>query len=165
MRNMAKRKRTYNTNLIKKTISYSIFQIAELYRLDKGTVRHWLKEGLKKIDGKRPFLVNGADLKEFLKNRQNKRKRKCNPDELYCFRCRLPQKAKDNAVILNILSHKRGRLSGLCSECGLKINRGVSLENVTEINKIFKVIKIHNKDLTGFSLPIVNTDLKEESLT
>ena len=159
---MVKRKRTYNTNLIKLTYSYSIFQIAELYGLDKGTVRHWLKEGLKKIDGKRPFLINGADLKQFLKNRQKKRKRKCQPDELYCCRCRLPRKAKNNDVILEIKSEKVGRLRGLCCECDAEIYKLVSLKNLAEINEIFNVLKTRNKNLTGFSLPIVNTDLKED---
>ena len=144
---MARHKRTYNTNLIKKTISYSIFDIAKLFGVHRATVRNWFKAGLKRIDDKRPFLVDGADLEVFLKDRQKKRRRKCQPDELFCCRCRRPQKAKDNKVLLEEVNHKIGRLRGLCSQCGSRTYRAISLKKLNNLTDIFTFIPTQGADL------------------
>lgn len=47
---MAKKKRTYNTNLIKVRHSYTTVEIAELYKIHRRTVQSWLKQGLQVID-------------------------------------------------------------------------------------------------------------------
>ena len=164
-KSMARHRRTYNTNLIKKTVSYSTFEIAELFGIHKATVRSWLKQGLKRIDDKRPFLVNGADLEFFLKTKQNMRKRKCQPDELYCCRCRLPQRSKVNKVILKRLSPKTGRLCGLCDECGSRTNRVISLKQLDRLSEIFTIIASHETDLAVLDSPNVNTHLKKDFST
>ena len=47
--------------------------------------------GLSSVDDRRPALIHGGDLIEFLDARQARRKQKCATDELYCFRCRRPR--------------------------------------------------------------------------
>ena len=165
MRSMVRLRRTYNTNLIKKTVCYSTREIADLFGIHKGTVLSWLKAGLPRIDDRRPFLVLGAHLEQFLKKRQGKRKTKCRSDELYCCRCGYPKKVKNDEVILRILNGKVGLLSGLCSDCGTKTNQIISLKKLNQIRNIFTVLKTRNKDLTGSGLPIDNVDLREEPLT
>jgi len=162
---MAKHKRSYNTNLIKKTVTYSTHDIGELFGIHKATVRNWLKNDLKRIDDKRPFLVMGADLELFLKNRQNKRKQKCQPNELYCFRCRKPQHSKGNKVILKELSPKTGRLCGLCADCGSRTNKVISLKQLDKLREIFTIIATHETDLAVLDSPNVNAHLKEDLST
>ena len=159
---MAKRKRTYNTNLIKKTLSYSVYDITELFGVHKATVRHWFKNGLKKIDGRKPTMAYGAELEAFLKERQSKRKQKCQANELQCFRCRRPQPSKDNKVILKKRSSKTGRLCGLCTECGSRTNKIISLRELDNLGQIFTKITIHEADLVVSGSPNVNTHLKED---
>ena len=43
------------------------------------------------MDERRPILIHGGDLIEFLETRQAKRKQTCATDEFYCFRCRRPR--------------------------------------------------------------------------
>ena len=162
---MAKHKRTYNTSMIKKTVSYSMFDIAELFGIHKATVRNWLKIGLRRIDDRRPFLVNGADLKEFLKNRQRRKKQRCQPEEFYCFRCRSPKRSKENMVILKVLNQKIGRLSGLCIECGSKTNKMISLKEISKFRIIFTIVKTHQTDLVVSGSSNVNAHLKEDVST
>lgn len=159
---MARRKRTYNTSLIKKTVSYSLYDIAELYHIHRATVRSWLKQGLKRIDDKRPFLVNGAELEVFLKTRQSKRKHKCQPDELYCCRCRKPRQAKNNTVILKKLNQKVGRLQGRCTECGSRTNKAISLKKIDNLKDIFTTITSHETNLTVSGPSNVNKHLEED---
>ena len=73
---------------IKAGCTYDTNEIAKLLGLHRNAVRHWLKQGLATIDDRRPLLVHGAVLKAFLQARQGARRRKCRPDEFYCFECR-----------------------------------------------------------------------------
>ena len=158
---MPKKKRKYNTNLIKETLNYSIHDIASLFRIHRGTVRQWIKEGLPLIDNHKPFLVLGSDLKEFLKKRQGNRKTKCNANELYCCKCRKPRTSWDNLVDLKILNERRLLIMGICSQCDTKTNKLSSLKNLDEIKEIFDVQTIHNQNLIGFDPSIVNTNINE----
>ena len=120
---MTKNRKTFNTNFIKNTLNYSTNDIAELYRIHKRTVQEWYKQGLTRIDDRKPYLVLGAHLKEFLENRQKKRKTKCRIDEFFCCKCKSPRKAWENLVDLKILNHKNLLIMGLCDICNTKINK------------------------------------------
>ena len=158
---MARKTKKYNINLIKQTLSYSVIEIAELFNLHKRTVQTWLQEGLPKIDNKRPFLVLGSELKEFISRKQKKRKKKCKQDEFYCCKCREVRQSRNNLVSIKILNEKSGLIKGICNQCNTKINKIFPIKKLGEIKEIFVVQRIDNKDLNGFSGAIVNTDLKE----
>jgi len=158
---MARAKRTYNTRLIRSTVSYSIFEIAALFSIHKATVRSWFKQGLKRIDDQRPYLVRGSDLREFLDRKQKKRKRRCQPDELYCCRCREPRQPRDKAVTCRTINRKTGRLSGLCEVCSSRVNKVVSLKNLSKLKEILTITTTGKADLIVLDSPNVNTDFEE----
>ena len=53
-------RRRYPVNRIKQTCSYDPADIAKLFGIHRNTVRHWLKDGLKAIDDRRPIVVSRA---------------------------------------------------------------------------------------------------------
>ena len=53
---MAKR---YNPNKCKKNRNYTINDVSQLYDVHKKTVSVWFKNGLRKIDNQRPYLILG----------------------------------------------------------------------------------------------------------
>src|SRR5262245_34376578 len=63
-------KRTYNTRLIKRDYAYFISELADLFRLHPNAIRRWIKAGLRTVDDRRPVLVHGGDLIDFLDARQ-----------------------------------------------------------------------------------------------
>ena len=158
---MTKKKRTYNTNLIKGTLSYSTNEMAKRFNIHKRTVQEWYRAGLPRIDSRKPSLVLGADLKAFLKTRLNKTKSKCLKNELYCLKCKAPQQSRDNAVEIRFLSKTRLMILGVCAQCNTKTNKVNSTKNLTEISKIFAIQQIHNRDLIGSDIPSFNTDIQE----
>jgi hypothetical protein len=162
---MPKKKRKYNTNLIKETLNYSIYGIASLFVVHRATVRQWLKEGLPMIDNHKPFIVLGSDLKEFIKKRQGNRKTKCNDNELFCCKCRKPRTSWENLVDLKILNERRLLIIGICSQCDTRMNKLSSLKKLDEIKEIFAVQTIHNQNLIGFAPSIVNTNINKELST
>ncbi len=157
---MTKKKRKYNTRLIKQTLSYSTQEIAGLFGLHKRTVQEWYAQGLPRIDDRKPFLVRGANLKEFLDTRQGNRKRRCQPNEFYCFKCRGPHASWENVIDIKFLNEKRLLLAGLCVQCTMPVYKFASVRKFEELQKTFVVLQIHNKHLLEFNPSIYNTDKK-----
>jgi len=126
-----------NPNKAKIHRSYTVEELANLYSVHKNTVRIWVKNGLPVCDSKKPMLILGGDLREFIKDKNNKRKQKCKPNEMYCLRCKTPQIPADNMVEYEPINNVSGRLIALCSCCEVVMNKYISLAGYTEIKHYF----------------------------
>jgi hypothetical protein len=142
-----KYKRRFNSRLVKHNLSYSTQEVADLLKTTLNTVNNWYKRGLKKIDNRKPHLVFGEDLIMFLNGKNNKRKQKCAPNELYCCKCKLARKAWENTVDLRHIGSKRLVITGLCEVCGNKVNKLAAIENIEELKKTFNIQVIQNEQL------------------
>ncbi|WP_426992074.1 helix-turn-helix domain-containing protein [Methylomonas sp. CM2] len=151
-----------NPNRAKIHRNYSVEEIATLYSVHKNTVRLWIKDGLLTIDQKRPILIAGADLRSYWQNKRSSRKRKCQPYEIYCVRCRIPQTPAGNMADYEPLNADTGRLIGICPECDGIINKFVKC---AQLNKIRGQLDItHTKALKHInesSKPLVNSDFNQ----
>jgi hypothetical protein len=134
-----RRKYTYNVRLIRRDLSYSIQEIADLFSLHPNAVRRWVKAGLPTIDEERPKLIHGSDLIDFLNTRQRERKRRCAPGEMYCCRCRASRRPKEGRVVVDRIGARQLMVRGECELCGTRMNRGGSLERLREVEREFTV--------------------------
>ncbi len=116
-----------NPRLAKIHRSYTVEEIAKLYGVHRNTVRAWIKRGLPTIDQRRPVLVLGSQLAEFLQAKRLANKRPCAPGEIYCLRCREPRAPAGGAARYHPLTPTQGNLVALCGCCGARLNRRVSL--------------------------------------
>ena len=86
------RKGRPNYRLVKIHRNYTVEDVARLFGKHKNTVRAWVKAGLPTCDSKRPTLILGRELAAYLLERRTKNKQPCQPDEIYCVRCRAPKR-------------------------------------------------------------------------
>ena len=108
--------RRFNPRLAKSLRCYTIIEVAELYRVHRNTVRHWLVNGLALIDGKRPLLIHGDALNNFHRARRVACRQACGPAEIYCFGCRKPRRpARDIADLVQKGSART--LIAICPDC------------------------------------------------
>ena len=126
-------KRYPNPQLVKIHRSYTVEEVARLLGKHKNTVRNWVKDGLATIDGKRPMLILGPDLVEFIKKRRAKNRQSCKPGQLYCVRCRAPKFPWGDMADYEPVTEKFGNLTAICPDCELNINRRVSLARIWEV--------------------------------
>jgi hypothetical protein len=154
------RKRHPNYKLIKIHRSYTVEEIAKLFSSHKNTVRRWIKDGLTCIDDKRPMLVLGQVLVEFLQTRRAKNRRICKQGELYCVRCRLPKSPAGDMAEYFPVTQKFGNLTAICPDCDAIMNRLVSLAKIDEfrgkMDISFSEVQRH---LIESTKPSVNSDL------
>jgi excisionase family DNA binding protein len=130
--------RRHDCRRVKIHRTYSVPEAAKLLGVHKNTVRQWIKRGLPVIEEKRPLLIHGSDLKNFLKAQQPK-KQPCQPGEIYCVRCRAPKRPAGDMVDFLHKGAGRGLLQGICPTCSTLIHRLVTPRSCATLEEIFKV--------------------------
>lgn len=155
------KRRHPNHLLIKIHRTYTVEEIATLFGIHKNTVRHWIKDGLETIDDKRPRLIVGDILVEFLKARRAKNKQKCKPGELYCVRCRAPRSPAGGMADYSPITEKFGNLVAICPECNSLMNRHVSLARIGEFqDKVDIKFPEELRRLDESLCPSINSDFR-----
>ncbi len=158
---MKKKKRVFNTTLIKGTLSYTTMEAATRLDVHKRTIEEWYKAGLDRIDDHKPFLIHGSDLIAFIEERQGARKQVCKPDQLYCVKCRMPRESRDHCVDIRFLSAKRLMIYGCCACCHSPTHKLASAKTLAELQQVFTVLEVRGKNLPGSAQAIVSTDIKK----
>ena len=125
--------RNLNPRLAKIHRTYTVEEIARRWGVHRNTVRQWIKKGLPTIDQKRPFLVQGRDLGEFLRARRLRNRRKCQPGEMYCVRCRVPRVPAGNLADYEPQTEVLGSLIGICPSCECLMYRRVNVTRLDEV--------------------------------
>jgi helix-turn-helix protein len=128
-----RRKPYSNHRLAKIHRSYTVEESAHLLGVHKNTVRQWIKSGLPTCDKRRPTLILGRHLIDFLRARREKNKRSCLPGQLYCVRCRAPRFPAGNMADYQPVTENVGNIQAICPECDSIINRRVSLAKFGQI--------------------------------
>lgn len=141
-------KKNYNLRLIKTRESYTSKRISQELEVHPRTVQNWFQEGLQPVENKRPFLVMGYELKQFLEKKLATRKTSLLPYEFYCTKCRKAVKPTNNNVQLVISERTIGNqgframtVKGICENCNSKINRFSHTGKLEEIKQKFNVIE------------------------
>ena len=125
--------RRHSHRLAKIHRSYTVDEVARLYRVHRNTVRGWIRAGLPMIDCRRPVMVLGLDLVAFHTKRRAKNKRPCTPGQIYCVRCRTPRTPAGSRAEYRPLTPRTGNLVGICPRCGTQIYKRASLANLDSI--------------------------------
>ena len=154
-----------NYRLVKIHRNYTVEEIARLFGNHRNTVRDWIKRGLPTIDHRRPMLIHGSDLAAFLQARRVKNKRKCQPGEIYCVRCRGPQNPAGDMAEYKPLTRTLGSLIGICPECESMMYRRVNMTKLDQIRgKLSITITQAPPHIGDSTQPFVNSDLKQEAV-
>ena len=164
-------KRTYNVRRIKQTRLYSVQEIGKLFDLHKNAeelikphvielMRTAVLLDLQPIDDRKPYMIRGNVLADFLRQRQQSRKCKCAPDQFYCCKCRAPRKASLGMVDALFDTPTKLRLIALCEQCSTAMHKNQSAENLPALHKIFQIRTLPPKYLSDCVSPTVNSDMR-----
>lgn len=151
-----KKKRTYNTRLIKRNRSYTVQDVATLFQISTNAVLRW---GLTFMEGKKPQRIHGGELINHLNAKQSNRRHTCKANELYCCKCRRPQTVWENAAELIIRTPKQLNITGLCAICNTPAYRGGSVKKIHEYQKVFNVMTVREVHIVACVSPSVKCEL------
>jgi hypothetical protein len=127
------KRRRIDPRLAKSHRNYSVEEAARLWGVHRHTVRGWLKGGLHAIDGRRPILILGSELRRFLEARRAARKRPTPPGMIYCLRCREPRPPAGGVADYLPCVAGAGDLVGICPVCEAMLYRRVNLAKLDTV--------------------------------
>jgi hypothetical protein len=154
-------KRRPNHRLVKIHRNYTVEEIASLLGVHKNTVRGWIKVGLPTSDHRRPTLVLGHQLAAFLQARRAKGKQPCQPEEIYCVRCRTPRFPQEGWAEYQPVTEKFGNLTAICPNCDSIMNRRISMANLEQVrSKLDIAFPQALRQVNESNEPTVNSDLR-----
>jgi Helix-turn-helix domain len=130
---MKRRNRRPDRRRVKALRSYTIEDVARTLAVHRNTVRHWIKAGLHIIDDKRPILILGSDLAEYLLRRREARRQPCLVGQMFCLKCRKPQEPAGRMADFVASSATSGALVGICPACNRLMYRRVSVARLSEV--------------------------------
>lgn len=158
---MPVKRRTYNTRLVRRNHAYYVHEVADRFGIHKNAVLNWVKLGLKTIDGNRPMMIHGSDLADFLDQRQRSRKRKCQPDEFFCCKCRAPKRAWERVVDLTRLKKGDWLVKAICADCSTDMRRISPYQNLAKLQGLFVIQTVSEEHILESSNPLVMRDFKQ----
>lgn len=154
-------KRHPNPRLAKIHRNYTVEEAARLFDVHRNTVREWIKRGLPICDSKKPMLILGKDLAEFLQARRTKNKQTCQPGEMYCVRCRAPKAPAGDMAEYIPVTESLGNLIAICPDCEAFMNRRVRLAKLAQIRGQLDITMPQAlQHINKRHQPSVNSDLK-----
>lgn len=152
-----------NPQRVKLHRSYDVPELAARLGVHKNTVRNWQREGLKPIDGGRPVLFRGEEVRAFLAKRNASRKRPCPPGTLYCFRCRAPRAPALAMLDYIAVTAFSGDLHALCGTCGSVMHQRARLADLpSRMPGIEVQIRQADQRLSGSPPPSLNCDFERQ---
>jgi hypothetical protein len=134
-----------------------------MFGAHKNTVRNWLKDGLPKVDDCRPILILGRQLASFVHARRQHQRQRCAAGELFCFKCRKPRRSLPGSAEYLPTTAGTGNLRALCSHCGTRMYRRVSLRRLAaSVGDLQVPLPQAQQRIVEGAEPSVNCDLERE---
>ena len=100
-------------------MSYTIKEMSDCLNINEKTCLRWIENGLSIVPlSKRPILILGSEIKNFLRKKDSKKKIKLRRSEFYCFTCKAARNAKQGST-----KRSRRQKTALCRVCGGKVSR------------------------------------------
>lgn len=147
---------------IRRWRSYTVDETARMLGVAKGTVRRWIATDLPAITDRKPALILGSDLVDYLAAK-GRPKQECRLHECYCFGCREPRAPAFRAAEFFPINPTSGNLRALCEHCATVMHKRVPTARLDELRAILDVtIRQADQHIDDRMKPCLNDDLQAE---
>ena len=146
---------------------YDTWEVAYALGCHKQTVLRWITSGgLHAETTKKPWLIEGKDLKAFLGSRRTKMTAKLALHHCFCLGCKAPREPDGRMADYTQQTPETGRLTGLCPECGALMNKVVKRTDLEAIRaKIEVTVQKASPRLVSLADPRSNVTMQQEGQT
>lgn len=122
--------RRVSASRVKANWIYTVEEASEAVGVTEQTIRSWLKRGLHALASKRPTLILGCALKDYINRTRQKRSQKLRIGEFRCFRCKSAHPPAFRMATFKAMSPTHGRLEAFCGCCEGPVSRIVSASSL-----------------------------------
>lgn len=129
-----------NAACVKSHHIYTVLEAASVVNASPRTIRRWVNVlGMKIIEGTRPWLIEGSELKKFASGTRRPKMAKLGPGEMTCMKCRAPRRAYGGMADYFVHDGNTGRLVSLCEACGSKMHLFCARARLPDLSKYFDI--------------------------
>lgn len=152
---MARRKLS---RLVRMHEVYTAAEAAVLLGRTPRTVRRWItEEGLPSARDRRPWLIDGRDLKQFLDERDRDRQVTLAENEFYCLPCRAARVPALGLVVFLPDTPSLGRLQAFCPVCEREMFRSINRADLSRfLTRFDGSLATAAEGLKGDEMPLSN---------
>ena len=126
--------KSFQNTRIRTHLVYTVWEAAETLGCHRQTVIRWIKDkGLQADCSRKPWLIEGHVLREFLWARKKKCKARLALHHCYCLGCKSPRTPDGKIADFRLQTAESGMLTALCPDCGAlmhKVVRRADLEAI-----------------------------------
>lgn len=137
--------------------SYEVGEVAEILGASEQTVRRWISNGLPVLSFKRPVLILGFELKQYLEDVQAKPKRNAALGAIMCMSCRKHQMPFGLLADYIPTSDTNGRLMTLCGTCESVCVRFTSKASLPALSTVLEITQMPRDEPNGTTQPPAKT--------
>jgi hypothetical protein len=149
---------------VKLHFNYTVKELARLLNRTGATIRTWISDGLAPIDGRRPLLVTGAEVRRYLDSKRSANRHRCGVGELFCVACRQPRAPAFGEVEYIPITHRSGNLRGICPACANLMHRRARADRVDQVRgPLSVVVREGEQRMNGETNPSDNPHFKTVS--
>ena len=130
-----------NPMAVKSALTYDINEAALALGKTPATIRNWIKDGLAVMSSRKPYLILGAAIQEYLRAKYRAAKRPLEPDQLFCPSCGIGRKPIEMMVTISPIPPKTLLLKGVCESCRGGCTRMIAISNVQVFAAVFTIAK------------------------
>jgi len=135
-----------NPMAVKAALTYEVNEAARALGKTPATIRNWIKDGLPVMSARKPYLISGEAIREYLRAKYKAAKRPLDPDELFCPACRNGRRPLGMATTISSLTARTSLLKGTCSHCGGTCTRMISKSKVSDFGQTFSITEKANSE-------------------
>jgi len=114
---------------------YTIEEAAEVSGVSPRTIRNWASDGLRVMDGTRPALIRGDDLRGYIKSKRRNRSVKTQIGTFFCLPCREESRAAEGLADC-VIKDGRAKLTALCEVCGTVMSKPIAEARIPVLAQI-----------------------------
>jgi len=126
-----------NPMAVKASLTYTVDEAAHALGKSPATIRNWIRDGLPVMASRKPMLMSGGVIRDYLQAKYKAAKRPLSADELFCLSCQAGRNPLDMTVLACPNTAKTARLKGVCERCGGAASRIVSNARVQHFAATF----------------------------
>lgn len=133
--------KAYNHRIVSGILCYTIEEICNLFKdkkLHPQTVRFWINDGLPVCCNGSPKLIHGADLIDFLKDRNTNRRIKMEFGEFFCMSCKLPHVPLGRQIAIE-QQDKTIKAMGICPATKTKMYKTYKMDDYGRLSLFFSL--------------------------
>lgn len=128
-----------NPMAVKASLTYTVGEAALALGKTPATIRSWIRDGLPVMSSRKPYLISGAAIREYLRARYKAAKRPLAPDQLFCPGCGVGRRPLDMAATVAPLTKRTSLLKSICSHCGGTSTRMISSAKSAVFAQTFRI--------------------------